>query len=164
MRFAKGMLMSLGAMALAVAFLTFVAPKAAHAVVATLVQVSNTTANPAITQDVSKFASENVELHCISFFHCGQILSDGSLHGDYQVPAGHSLVITTIQVNTSGPGSFVLRQFSSVSVPFDRLSLTVSAAGSSLFQYPAGIVLSSGSFVNALGSDQAYLTAYIVSN
>jgi hypothetical protein len=107
MRIAKGMLMGLGAMALAVALLTLVVPKAAHAVVATLVQVSNTTANPAITQDVSKLASQNVQLVCNgpwpATVSCSQILPDGSSPCPYFIPAGQRLIITTVQLNTSGP-------------------------------------------------------------
>lgn len=49
MKFAKRLLMVAGAVALAGLFSVMLAPKAVHAVVATLVQVSNTSANPVPT-------------------------------------------------------------------------------------------------------------------
>ena len=60
MKITKRTLLGWGAVALAITLLILAAPKAAHAIVATLVQVANTSANPAITQDVSKLASQNV--------------------------------------------------------------------------------------------------------
>jgi len=42
--------------------LTLVAPRAAHAAVAALVQVTNTIANPAVTEDTSRAASQIVHL------------------------------------------------------------------------------------------------------
>ena len=44
-------------------------PKAAHAVAAALVQITNTAANPAVTQDVSKEGREIVELNCDQQFY-----------------------------------------------------------------------------------------------
>lgn len=52
MKFAKSFLMGTGAVVLAGLVLTLVAPKAAHAIAATLVQVTNTSSNPVINQDV----------------------------------------------------------------------------------------------------------------
>ena len=40
-------------------------PRTAHALVAALVQVSNTPAAPAMTLDVSRLASQNVQLLCV---------------------------------------------------------------------------------------------------
>jgi hypothetical protein len=54
MRFAKRLLMGVGAVALAAVLLSVAAPKATHAIVATAVQVVNTTANPAVTEDADK--------------------------------------------------------------------------------------------------------------
>jgi len=50
-----------GVVALAVA-LSLIAPRAAHAIVAALVQVTNTTANPAITQSTKEQASQLIRL------------------------------------------------------------------------------------------------------
>jgi len=50
MQFAKRLLMGVGAAALAAILGMAIAPKAAHGLVAALVQVTNTAAAPAITQ------------------------------------------------------------------------------------------------------------------
>lgn len=52
MKFVQRMLLGFGGLALAALLVTMAVPKVAHAVVATLVQVSNTTANPAITSNM----------------------------------------------------------------------------------------------------------------
>jgi len=52
MRFAKSFLMGTGSVVLAGLLLTLLAPKAAHAVAATLVQVENTRSTPVPNQDV----------------------------------------------------------------------------------------------------------------
>ena len=51
-----------GAAAIVAAALLFAGPRAAHAIAAALVQVTNTPANPAVSQDISKLASQNVLL------------------------------------------------------------------------------------------------------
>ena len=56
--------LSFGAAAVGIAALMLAVPRAAHAVAAALVEVVNTTANPAITQDTSKQASQIVTLVC----------------------------------------------------------------------------------------------------
>jgi hypothetical protein len=150
----------LGGTAVAVSLLTFTAPRAAHALAVALVQVTNTAAAPAITQDVSKLASQNVQLLCLSSFNCTQILPDGSSGGPYVVPSGSHLVVTTVQINTTGSTSTQLEQPGGA-----RVSWTLNAAGSFQFQYPSGIVISSGStlFMN-FQPDKTYLTGYLVSN
>jgi hypothetical protein len=165
MKITKRMLTGLGAIALAVSLLILVAPKAAHAVVVTLVQVANTSANPAITQDVSRLASQSVQLVCVSINNCAQILPDGSTPDQwYTVPAGSHLVITTVQINTSGTPSTQLMQ-STGAGNVTRGSWTLDTAGSFLFQYPSGIVFSSGSvFYMNFQQGQTYLSGYIVSN
>jgi hypothetical protein len=152
---------ALGGTAVAVSLLTFTAPRAAHALVVALVQVTNTAATPAITQDVSKLASQNVQLVCVQNFSCSQILPDGSSGGFYVVPSGHQLVITTVQINTTDGISPQLSGQGSAT----RGSWTLNAAGSFQFQYPSGIVFSSGSTLLVVPqSDRTYLTGYIVSN
>jgi hypothetical protein len=151
-------------------------PRTAHALVAALVQVSNTAAAPAITLDVSRLASQNVELVCGSSVgtRCFQFLPDGSVPetsppSTYIVPAGSSLVITTVQLATNAPGSAALSQISPT-IAFQPLreSYTFASAGSFQFQYPSGIVFSSGStpFVNTLDTSQpeflAFLSGYLV--
>jgi hypothetical protein len=54
MKFVKSILMGTGAVVLAALILTLLAPRAAHAIVATAVSVVNTTANPASVLDADK--------------------------------------------------------------------------------------------------------------
>ncbi len=54
MNLAKKSLMFLGFVVSVAALVSVLAPKATHALVAALVQVTNTTANPAVTQDADK--------------------------------------------------------------------------------------------------------------
>jgi hypothetical protein len=166
-RIGKMLVLILGA-ALVAAVGTMFNPRTAHALVAALVQVSNTAAAPAITLDVSRLASQNVQLVCVGIQNCSQILPDGSLPVQiYIVPAGSSLVITTVQINTAGSGSAQLNQASS-SGESTRASWTFAAGGSFQYQYPSGIVISSGSdlFINSVTPPfgEAFLTGYLVSN
>jgi hypothetical protein len=168
MNFAKRILMVAAAGALAGILAIAIAPKTAHALVAALVQVSNTPAAPAITLDVSRLASQNVQLLCVGTQNCAQILRDGSSPvPTYIVPAGSSLVITTVQINTAGSGSMQMTQASSSGVS-TRASWTFASAGSFEFQYPSGIVLSSGSdiLINSVTPPfiEAFLSGYLVSN
>jgi hypothetical protein len=164
-RFAKMLAAILGAGLLALVGTMF-NPRTAHALVAALVQVSNTAAAPAITLDVSRLASQNVQLVCVGTANCSQILPDGTSPGPtYIVPADTSLVITTVQINTAGSGSVQMNQANSSGESI-RASWTFAAGGSFEFQYPSGIVLSSGSDLSVNGVtppfQEAILSGYLV--
>ena len=166
-RIGKMFAMILGAGLLA-AVGTMFNPRTTHALVAALVQVSNTPAAPAITLDVSRLASQNVQLLCVGTQNCAQILPDGSSPvPTYIVPAGSSLVITTVQINTAGSGSVQMTQANSSAVS-TRAFWTFAAGGSFEFQYPSGIVLSSGSDLSVNGVtppfEEAILTGYLVNS
>ena len=92
-------LIPLGGVAVASLLLTIVAPRAAHALVATLVQVVNTASAPAITQNVPTLASQIVTLGCSipgSQPTCGQINAQGiEATLPYIVPVSEELVITS---------------------------------------------------------------------
>ena len=107
------------AAALAAVALLLAAPRAAHAIAAALVQVTNTAASPAIAQDVAKLASQNVLLisnpsSSSGYPNPNPILTSGNgvLHqmfpnGTYSaspfvVPAGQNLVVTTVDLYTGG--------------------------------------------------------------
>jgi hypothetical protein len=159
------MILSAGLVA---AVATMFSPRTAHALVAALVQVSNTPAAPAITLDVSRLVSQNVQLLCVGTQNCSQILPDGSSPVQtYIVPAGSSLVITTVQINIAGSGSVQMNQANSSAV-ITRAFWTFAAGGSFEFQYPAGIVFSSGSDVSVNGVtppfEEAMLTGYLVNS
>jgi len=77
---------SFGALFLAVGVLTLAVPRAAHAVAAALVQVNNTTANAAITQNVPSqaarlvFLSANLPPNTSSGFVTGNRVPRGKQH------------------------------------------------------------------------------------
>ena len=60
MQFTKRLLTGLGAVALAAMLLSLAAPKAVHAIVAALVEVTNTPANPVPTADCLLYTSRCV--------------------------------------------------------------------------------------------------------
>jgi hypothetical protein len=85
-------------------------PRAVHAVVATLVQVVNTAANPAITQDTSKQASQILTLQCApqtsypSTSSCLQVDDHGQAAStQYQVPASTHFILTSLEYVPLGP-------------------------------------------------------------
>jgi hypothetical protein len=87
----------------AAASIGFTNPKAVHALTAALVQVTNTASNPAVTQSVGAQAGNMVHLQCeyivnSSFQGCNYISPAGEATGPYTVPAGVSLVLTSIDV------------------------------------------------------------------
>ena len=120
MRIMRKLLMGVGATALVALLLTLIAPKAAHAVVAAMVQVTNTAAAPAITQGVPNLSSQIITLgntaslaRCTSgspcpFFELSP--QGGALAGttNYTTPATQSFVITSIDFSPIG-GSGPLR-------------------------------------------------------
>ncbi len=110
MKFLKSLLMGTGGVVLAGIVLALLAPKAVHAVVATAVQVVNTSANPAITEDASLQASQIVTISCqitpdISDPFCRQILPNGLLgaasgpNGGYVVPANQYFVLKSMDTS-----------------------------------------------------------------
>lgn len=106
MRLAKFAL-PLGGVAIA-GLLVLTAPKAAHAVAAALVQITNTASNPAITQDVGQQASQMVLIYCSSEFttclgrapNMEPIDNTGvpGLNGTFVVPTNETLVITGVDM------------------------------------------------------------------
>jgi hypothetical protein len=101
---------------------------------------------------------------------CSQTLPDASTPAPfYIVPLGSRLVITTVQINTTGPVTAVLYRGDFGNA---RGFWILNGAGSFQFQYPSGIVISTDSdllFYGAAGPIaapfvNAYLTGYITSN
>jgi hypothetical protein len=84
MKFLKSFLIGTGAVVLAGLVLTLVAPKAAHAIVATAVQVENTYASPVPTQAV--LPGKPFSQTCLVFSGTGCQLSPA-------VPAGWLMVL-----------------------------------------------------------------------
>ncbi len=118
MNFAKRMFMVVGVVALAVLIVAVLAPNTAHGLVAALVQVTNTTANP-----VPTVAADNPARNAVVL-----TIGTSSLMGSdnnysifppfesggvaYQVPAGHRLVVESISGQFTTPTGEMPRQFS----------------------------------------------------
>ncbi len=101
MQFAKRMLMVLGSLALLVTLISLAAPKAAHAIVATMVQVANTAANPAVTLDADKatripYQSSSEGTNFVTGLPCSGVDQNCSFSGITTPPAGYRLVIENI--------------------------------------------------------------------
>jgi hypothetical protein len=101
MKFAKSLLIGSGSVLLAGFILTLLAPKALHAVVATLVQVVNTTANPVPNTDVNAPGEEAFQTQICSAAGTGYACSSDP--DNFVVPAStldgagvKRLVLTTV--------------------------------------------------------------------
>lgn len=97
--------LAVGGTVLAAGLIAFTNPKAVHAVAAALVQVTNTAANPVVTQSIGQQAAQSVVLNCASSDASGigacYSLSNGWRGSTaYVVPANQSLVVTAVDVYT----------------------------------------------------------------
>jgi hypothetical protein len=89
-QFAKSLLMGLGMVLLAALLLAVTAPKSVHAVVATLVQVANTSSNPVPTLEQEAQSAFDAQGTC-------QISVEGcSVATLYTVPAGKTAVLESV--------------------------------------------------------------------
>jgi hypothetical protein len=154
------------ACALVITTFAILEPRAVGAAVATLVQVANTVATPAINQDVSKLASQNVELSCAPT--CNQVFPDATRSFNaFTVPAGQHLVISTVQLEASSGGSTTLSQQSGIIVT-SRTTWLLFAAGTYQFQYPSGIVFAPGTTNITIpptgGVNNVYMYGYLTWN
>jgi hypothetical protein len=149
------LVLSYGAVAVATGILMLAAPRAVHAIAATLVQVTNTSANPAVTQDTSRQASQIVNLACqpVASFTgvgCLQLDSHGNFgHQSYAVPSSTSFVLTSLDYwpNGAAPGSGYLQILDQTNAtPINSAYEFVAIANFSMpftIQFPSGIVVGS---------------------
>jgi hypothetical protein len=161
MRLLKQAVAVLGSVVVITVIVALVTPKTAHAVIATAVQVVNSVANPAGTEDVSRAASQIVELACVNFsgqpgaiFGCFPVIpfsaTINGLNGAYTVPPNQNFVITSVEVDPSqsvtGNILVVLQQATpQVSGFAGREGWTVNAATTTVLDFPtSGIVFPSG--------------------
>jgi hypothetical protein len=172
MRFAKRLLMGAGSVALAGILAIAIAPKAAHALVVTLVQVANTTANPVPTEDIRGSASQILELACPTQSGTGEafcVQDDPSLgSSSFTVPTGQNLVITQIEATCSGGGN----EFLSINFAISKVGDVISATNR-MYEFPCnsttvefnlqpGIVLgSTGNPIIALPAKATDVATYI---
>ncbi|MGA2810980.1 MAG: hypothetical protein ABSG16_06240 [Candidatus Acidiferrum sp.] len=112
MNIAKRVLMFIGFVVLAAALVSVLAPKATHALVATLVQVANTPANPVPNRD-----ADSPEHATTVVSSCSVTTGPGPGAGVFCVPypgspAGKRLVIEQLEANCSAPkGNNVTQPF-----------------------------------------------------
>jgi hypothetical protein len=178
MKFLKSLLMGTGGVVLAGLVLALLAPKAVHAVVATAVQVVNTSANPAITEDTSRQASQIVTIQCQTlpsspFMNCEHItggINDErpGPNGGYVVPANQYFVLKSIDDYTfsnSSPvqvGIFLMRPQNPIN-PAE----TIFMSPNSQISFASGIVAPPGTEVlPGIGAGAGLLTfhGYLTSN
>ena len=166
-----------GAAALAAGVLILALPRGAHAIAATLVQVTNTAAGPAVVQDVSKLASQQVTLLAYGLFpgteaNLVQMSVQGTVSTEsYVVPAGQNLIVTSIDIKPYAPGSGtngITILNTQPGLPLESYVVTNSV--STTLQFPNGIVFPAGeslivdNAINSSGVLSATVRGYLTSN
>jgi hypothetical protein len=132
-----------GAGAFAIGVLILAAPRAARAIAATLVQVTNTPANPAITQGTEKQAAQLVDLFAQGSGGFYNVLPSGNYVSGYTIPSNQYLAITGVDVTPpfcSGTVSVTLI----TSGTLELKTWYVAGGNTTHFDYPSGIVLAPG--------------------
>jgi hypothetical protein len=154
----KSMLMGTGSVvgcaAVLAAVLTLVAPRAAHGFVAALVQVANTIANPAVTLDTSRAASQIVHLTTLGksavspsvMTQLHQYIPGGTFGPAYVVPTGQNLVITSIEASVFTAGNSYLNLYDNTTIG-QRELWYLPNAGTTQLQFPSGFVYPTGTSV-----------------
>jgi hypothetical protein len=181
MRLVKQALAALSIVVVVGILVALAAPKAADAVAATLVQVTNSTSSPAHSQDISTTAAQIVEVRCL-LGGCTQIFPDGTTgtFEDFNVPSNVSFVITSVDILSPAPQSYPVFVTLSQALPLqtytNREQWVIQTNTSTLLQFPvSGIVIAPQSallvgfnFSNGsglgLGNFSATLHGYFTSN
>jgi hypothetical protein len=156
---------SLGAVALAATALFLAAPRAAHAIAATLVQVTNTAANPAITQGTEKQAAQIAELNCTwSPGDAEDACQMEDLSGasspytanpqNYVITGVDLLPLNAAQTAACGSASsvFNVTLYNNYMSAIPRYQWNISGPYGSHFTYPTGIVLTQAATPSIRGS------------
>jgi hypothetical protein len=90
---------AVGGVVLAAGLITFTNPKTVHAVAAALVQVTNTSSNPVVTQSTSQQATQLIQFTC-NIVALGGFGLGGTGSGECgTVPSNQSLVITAVDIS-----------------------------------------------------------------
>jgi hypothetical protein len=159
MKVAKNFLLGIGGFAVVTACGLLVAPQAARAVAAALVQVTNTAAAPAVTQDVSKLASQSTQLWCpFSFVGC---FNFPGVSTAYTVPGGHTLMITSVDFVYQGGTVPAPNFYNMYCGPTSTLNSAVGewqlpgGSGPTQYTYPSGFAVPAGCAINVTSSVQS---------
>ncbi len=153
MKVAKPLLMVAGGLLVGLT-LPWVAPRAVHAAASELVELTNTAANPAVTRDISKDASQIVHLttlgkalvNAATMTQLHQYLPGGTFGPPYVVPAGQSLVITSIEASVITAGDNFLNLYDNTTIG-QREYWYLPNVGLTQLQFPSGFVYPAGSSV-----------------
>jgi hypothetical protein len=162
--------MAVGGVVVAAAMIGFTNPKTVHAVTAALVQVTNTAANPVVTQGVGQQPSQIVNLFCYETGGyppppCTQVSRTTGINDQgknvFTVPSGESLVVTSIDITPFSQCSYThlvrLENGGSYTYAFWNV---LSSNASDHFTFPSGIVFAPGMQVLA-SSDDANCNDYV---
>jgi hypothetical protein len=172
----KKLCIGMGAVALAGAVLSLIAPKAVQAAAYTLVVVANTSAHPVLTADLNKSAAQNVELACSAISGsptCALVAPNGSLDfaTSWTVPEGMNFIITDVEILTDAASGSFQTHFSLQWTPpggaLRQENWYAPANGlNTQFTFPNGVVVLPGSTINPVlpsycfdGIVRGYLTA-----
>jgi hypothetical protein len=157
--------LAVGGAALATVLLILAAPRTVHAVAAALVQVTNTSSNPVVTQSTNQQATQLIELTC-NMTALGKtggsgicnLLSPTNGQSGFVVPANQSLVVTTVDIAPNNFEGFCaggmygesIQVNGSGIVSYSRMWIvSYSGAGefgpTTHFTYPTGIVFAPNS-------------------
>lgn len=170
-RISKSVL-AVGGVVLASGLITVMNPKTVHAVAAALVQVTNTASNPVVNSEATISPSQIVDLNCNGGLgSCFRVEPGGPLDQDaYVVPANQTLVITDIEIFTSGLGgtaAFALENQGTgpSGGGTDPISESVADNGATYnLSFSRGVVFPSGFIFRAEGGATARLRGYLVPN
>ncbi len=143
----------LGAATIVLGALILIAPRAAHAIAATLVQVTNTTANPAVTQGTEKQAAQLLEIGChaaiLQTTPCVQSLPNGGIQ--QYVPGNQNYVITETDLHSATSNGEPCVSPSPIAVVLESNGaagryawIIAPSAVTASYSYPSGIVIPPG--------------------
>jgi len=149
--------------------LTLAAPREVHALAATLVQITNTTANPAVTEDISRQASQIVHLttngkanvNPATMTQLYQYIPGGTFGPPYVVPAGQNLVITSMEASVMTAGNNYLNLYDNTTIG-QREIWYLPNPGLTQLTFPSGFVFPAGSPVYVYIGGEGATTQMIV--
>jgi hypothetical protein len=179
--------LSWGGVAVAAILITLAVPRAAHAVAAALVQVTNTASSPVISQGIGNQAAQIVEIECgynlgagnINPFGCAAVPPNGFTSflppgSKYTVPEGETLVVTAVDIFSGAAAGTPCMSYAFPQVILEepigpstiedvpRKSWIVpSGAGTAHYVYPSGILFPAGGVVYFVSNSVSACTVTI---
>ena len=132
---------------------------------ATLVEVTNTVAAPAISQDVSHLAAQHVELQCGG----SECVVPSPAPSPYVVPVGQNFVVTSVDIRGNGAGGNIGLDFIDTAccvrtwiVPND--GFTHSFQSPSGYVFPAGYTFNSANVTVDGGIFAIFMEGFLTAN